>query len=93
MSGIDFYKHLEKVHPFTVELSMDDIARKCVKLNYGVHRLLSSLVRELRAANKRHEEKWNEQHPDDDPSENPHTGKDSPLAKGIEELLNQGLFY
>jgi len=79
MRRIDFYKHLDADTPLTITLSMDQIARDCVALNYGAHRLLSALVHALRdrdaALSAKYEMKT-----------------DSQLADGIEELLNRGLF-
>jgi DNA-directed RNA polymerase subunit L len=84
-SRIDSYKHLDKETPFTVELSMEQIARQVVQLNYGTHRLLSALVHELRAENARHAAEYEQRHPGS-------TYGPSELAEGLEKLLNQGLF-
>ena len=82
---IDTYRHLDADTSLTVKLTMTDIARDCVKLNYGAHRLLSALVHELRADNALRAAEFLLRNP------NEHYG-DSELATGIEQLLNKGLF-
>ncbi len=39
------YRHLDKTDKFKIELDIDDIAIKIISMNYGVHRLLSAIVR------------------------------------------------
>lgn len=41
----DTYKHLDDSQPLTLSLSVDAIAEELVRLNYGVHRVLSSIIR------------------------------------------------
>jgi hypothetical protein len=84
-SRIDEYKHLDKDTSMTITLPMEQIARECVALNYGSHRLLSALVHALRDANAVRAAKWEKDYPDEvyGPSE---------LADGIEALLNKGLY-
>lgn len=84
MPHIDTYKHLG---PLQFELPMQDLAKAMCDQNYGVHRFLSALVYELRAKEKQHQERRKA------------AGREwtsygaSPLADGIERLLNDGLFY
>ena len=47
-SRIDEYKHLDKHTAMAVVLPMEQIARECVALNYGAHRLLSAMVHAIR---------------------------------------------
>jgi hypothetical protein len=93
MSQIDFYKHLDKDTAMTVTLPMEQIARDCVALNYGAHRLLSALVHELRAKNTKRAEEYAAMYPNEKLSEGEiQPYERSKLADGIEELLNKGLF-
>lgn len=82
MPRIDSYKHLDKDTAMVVTMPMEQIARECVRLNYGAHRLLSALVHALRDANS----EYAERHPSAEP-------EPSGLADGIEALLNKGLFF
>jgi hypothetical protein len=66
---------------------MEQIARDCVALNYGAHRLLSAMVHALRDRNAKQVAKWNEVFLYPSESYGP-----SELADGIEALLNKGLF-
>lgn len=82
MTRVDTYKHLDADSKLAAELSMPEVAAKVCALNHGAHRLLSAMVHELRARN----EKWI--------AENPKTLlPESPLADGIEALLNQGHYF
>lgn len=83
---IDTYKHLDKDTQMKVSLSMEEIARECAALNYGAHRLLSALVHELREKRERLAQ-------EQERCGMTIRGRHSPLADGIEELLNNGLFY
>jgi hypothetical protein len=89
MSKIDTYKHLDKDTSMSIVLPMEQIAKSCVALNYGAHRLLSALVHELRAENEKLEKKWQDRNPREPVSAD---FKNSPLADGIEKLLNDGLY-
>ena len=82
MRTIDTYKHLDNDTAMKVTLPMEQIARECVQLNYGAHRLLSALVHALREANNEYAAKHPYGHPEP-----------SHLADGIEALLNKGLFF
>jgi hypothetical protein len=87
MARIDTYKHLG---PLQFELPMENLARAMCDQNYGVHRFLSTLVHELRAKEK----KLVEDRQKRDPKRYiPDSEQRSPLADGIERLLNEGLFY
>ena len=46
MSNIGKYDHLEENDPLQMLISMADLARMLIKLNYGQQRLLSALVLE-----------------------------------------------
>jgi hypothetical protein len=87
MSRVDTYRHLEKDQPLTLTLPMDDLAKQLVALNYGVHRMLSSLVRELRVAQAQRAAEYATRHPGEENAYGP-----SPLADGLEKLLNDGHF-
>lgn len=39
------YDHIDKQFPFSIEIPMDDLVRKIEKMNHGVHRLLTSIVK------------------------------------------------
>lgn len=84
---IDTYKHLDASTKVSIELSMEDIARRCVSLNYGAHRLLSALVHELRSAARTQRDNALRR----DPSNEDRYPGTSELADGIEKLLNSGL--
>lgn len=87
MPAIDTYKHLG---PLQYELPMEDLAKAMCNQNYGAHRFLSALVHELRAKAKRYCEDRQKR----DPKQHiPDSEQRSPLADGIEFLLNQGMFY
>ena len=73
--------------PLQFELPMQDLAKAMCDQNYGVHRFLSALVHELRAKEKQHQERCKAQERECIPD------GASPLADGIERLLNDGLFY
>ena len=45
MRYLDQYRHLNKASLFTVKLSLDEVAEKILAMNYGVHRLLSAIIR------------------------------------------------
>jgi DNA-binding response OmpR family regulator len=78
--GIDSYRHLEKCSPFAIKISMDELADEIVNTNqYGVHRLLSSLVHSLRKNINEQNKRYN-------------CKEISELADGIEELLNKGYY-
>jgi hypothetical protein len=44
------YDHMNAEDPVVSELTIDELARKLEKMNYGTHRLLSALVRLRRAS-------------------------------------------
>ena len=48
--AIDDYKHLDETDPLSINLTMEEVAELVIMKNYGVHRLLSSIVR-IRLAN------------------------------------------
>lgn len=89
MSRIDFYRNIDNDpnEGIVISISMDEIARIAISKNYGVHRLLSSLVREIRARNEVDNKEYAEKYPDID---TPLRSDD--LASGIEDLLNKGLY-
>ena len=84
MTGIDTYKGLDETTPMVVTLPMEMIARECVSLNYGAHRLLSAMVHALRERNAREAARYEKNYPGC-------TYGGSELADGIEALLNSGL--
>lgn len=53
MSKIGSYDHLNDDIPIEFTMDVDDIALAAVKANYGVHRLLSALVRQATVVGKR----------------------------------------
>jgi hypothetical protein len=75
-SKLGSYDHMNPDSALTIKIPMEQLVKDVVELNYGAHRLLSALVRELREHQK------DRLYQDG-----------SPLADGIEELLNQGLYY
>lgn len=77
-SKINTYNHINS--KIKIELSMEEIAKSIVKLNYGVHQLLSELVKQLRIS----QDSFNIIFPD--------IPERSELADGIEELLNKGYY-
>lgn len=89
MSRMDEYRHLDKAvgSCITVELSMEEVARIAIRKNYGLHRLLSAIVREKRAENERLNREYARTHPEYD-----HVLMDDELCAGIEALLNKGLY-
>ena len=87
MARIDTYKHLG---PLQFELPMEDLAKAMCNQNYGAHRFLSALVHELRAKSKQYCENRLKREPG---RHIPDSESRSPLADGIERLLNEGLFY
>jgi hypothetical protein len=87
MPRIDTYKHLG---PLQFELPMENLARAMCDQNYGVHRFLSTLVHELRAKKKSLSEESQKYNLSWEPETDEYR---SPLADGIERLLNEGLFY
>ena len=84
---IDDYNHLNKDLPYTINISVEDIAKNFINMNYGTHRLLSALVHELRNRHEIRKLKFEEE------SGIKHPTEKSPLADGIEKLLNQGFYY
>lgn len=46
MLRMDFYQHLNEGDKFCIEIDIEAVATKIVSMNYGVHRLLSSIVRQ-----------------------------------------------
>lgn len=47
--SIGTYDHLNRNDKFTLEMDMEEVARKIEKMNYGTHRFLYALVRIRRA--------------------------------------------
>jgi hypothetical protein len=86
MPKIDSYKHLNEDSKLTMTIDMEDLVSKIASMNYGTHRFLSALVHELRKRRRILQEDCAERYPNHSPVE------DSPLAKGIEDLLNAGLY-
>lgn len=99
MTKIDTYKHLDEDYAdyaVKIKFTMPEIAERCCQLNCGGHRLLSALVHALRARqleyinyvkerdSKLPENKRLNLKPEDERS---------PLADGIEKLLNEGFDY
>lgn len=81
MTRIDTYKHLKD--EFSVSLTVDEIANQAVNMNYGVHRLLSSLVRAIEIKESGEEDRYKL-------IKNSNT---TPISSGIRELLNKGYYY
>lgn len=79
---IDTYKHLDKDSQLELALSIPEVAKRICALNYGTHRLLSALVHELRGLQDDYNKRMRLAH-----GWEPEV---SPLAEGIEALLNQG---
>ncbi len=48
MNTVDSYRHLNESSKFRIELDVEMVAAKIIGMNYGVHRLLSAIVRQLR---------------------------------------------
>lgn len=90
MTQIDSYKHLdeEKAFDLKISLNMEEVAKKCCAQNYGAHRLLSSMVHELRRKTELLNDEWNKREENQDELSPYH----SELADGIEKLLNQGFY-
>lgn len=84
MSKLDSYKDLNKNGELIIKIDIEDLVKKLTTMNYGVHRVLSALVHELRARQDVLNEYFREQY--DSPPER------SELADGIEELLNKGYY-
>jgi hypothetical protein len=76
MPTIDTYKHLNDRDGVVIDI--EDIAKQVVKMNYGVHRLLSALVRARRERAKATGELRD--------------GERDELTEGIAALLERGLF-
>jgi hypothetical protein len=55
MNGVGSYDHLNKDTPIKVNIDIDVVARAAVESNYGIHRLLSALVRQATVVGKRGE--------------------------------------
>ena len=86
---MDEYKHLDREQGacVTIELSMEEVARIVISKNYGVHRFLSALVREMREDNMRQNIKWSEKYPIEEYG----TLMKDDLCAGIQALLDKGL--
>jgi hypothetical protein len=50
MRTIGMYSHLDKKDTLSVELTMQQLVAKIVKMNYGEHRFLSELVIQRKAS-------------------------------------------
>lgn len=88
----DTFRHLNKESKLKLEMDIEEVVAQIVAMNYGAYRLLSAMVHELRvrqAASHAYSVKLAE--------ENgwPSIQRDntSPLADGIENLLEAGLLY
>jgi hypothetical protein len=83
----DYYKHINETDEgkLTLQVSIPEVAEMVCSQNYGAHRLLSALVDELR--------KRNEKYKKESESKGFKVESDSPLAQGIEALLNKQMFY
>lgn len=44
--NLDSYRHLNEGDKFRIELDVENVVAKIVSMNYGVHRILSSIVRQ-----------------------------------------------
>jgi hypothetical protein len=53
MQKLGSYDHLNEDMPIKFTLDVESVARAAVEANYGIHRLLSALVRQATAINKR----------------------------------------
>lgn len=85
MSCLNSYKHLNECTPLKVIYPMEQLVKDICDLNYGSHRLLSALVDELRERARKQDAKFTAKWPD-------HKAEGSPLADGIEVLLNKGFY-
>ena len=45
-SHIDQYQSLNETSKFRAEVDIEEVATKVINMNYGVHRLLSAIVRQ-----------------------------------------------
>lgn len=82
---IDRYKHLnesDRQGGHGVVVGIEDIAEQIERMNYGMHRMLSALVRARRAATAKKADRWDAEI----------RAKHNELADRIEALLNEGLF-
>lgn len=76
MRHIDQYSHLNESDKFEVELDLEDVVKKVMPMNYGMHRFLSAFVKIYFA---------------DDGGELS-SGIMEELAWGIADLLEKGYF-
>jgi len=96
MTKIDYYEGLNRDSKLTVELDVPTVAKEICAMNYGAHRLLSAMVRELRAKNMEYVNYQREKDaalPENRRLNLPAERERSPLADAIEAALNAGHTY
>ncbi len=84
------YRGLDADSAITLEISMRDLVERVVDLNRGTHRFLSHLVDVLRERRDADEARYRAQG-DNDVADYVKRGG-SPIAEGIAELLEKGLW-